>query len=165
MYKVMSLSYEVACSSMRLVANMGHKGFLDGLGISRSDFDRLIGSEPWTFSDRNRMTVVLHTLINAGVDQMGLPRFDLPAEYIAAGICMFVHGVNVQAACVFAPPSLSAEDSGRMAKGATCSDRQLFALVVQLYDCDVRTQARASFEKSTGLALERAIMKNEPIKK
>lgn len=159
------MHFDVACGAMRLIANIGHEGFLDGLGVSRHDFERLVGSDPWLASERNRMTTILHTMINASVDAMGLPRFNLPAEYIAAGISMFVAGVNVMPACIFAPPSRSAEDMGRMAAVDPCTPEQVFALVCQLYSTNGRLNARALFEKKTHLALESVKVSGEKVSK
>jgi len=155
------MNYEVAASSMRLLANIGRKGFLDGLGVSRADFDRFVGDEPWLATDRNRMTSVLNTMINASVDAMGLPRFDLPAEYIAAGIALFVAPVNVHGCCVFAARGAKpTEEMGRGTQSSTeaVSPDRLFALVIQLFS-DQRTSARALFEKNTSIALEKMMGK------
>lgn len=161
------MNYEVAVASMHVIANTGRKGFLDGLGISRSDFERLVGSDPWLGTERNRMTVVLDSLINASVDSQALPRFNLPAEYRAAGIAVFVHPVNMQAACIFAASSRpkSAEEMGRMATVDPCSAEQVFALVLQLCGSQSRNGARAQFEKNTALALDQAMVESGSSKK
>ena len=104
------------------------------------------------------MGTCLHILINASVDALGLPRFDLPAEYIAAGISLFVSPVNVHAACVFAPPCFSSEDQGRSRSPPSVgrvTSAQLFALVIQLYSSTDRISARGQFEKNTRIALSR----------
>ncbi|AXH76711.1 MAG: external scaffolding protein [Microviridae sp.] len=152
----MGLNLDTAQGAMRLISNIGRRGFIDGIGISKAEFDRFIGDEQWMATDRNRMTVVLHTLLNASVDAMNLPRFDLPAEYIAAGIAMFVSGINTLPACIFGPQAPSAEMMGRGPAGSVqpCTAQQVFALVVQLFDSPGRNAARAQFEKATGLALD-----------
>lgn len=149
------MNYQVAVGCMRLISNIGRQGFLDGIGVSRADFDRLVGDDPWMSVDRNRMTAVLQTVVNASVDAMGLPRFNLPAEYVAAGIAMFVSGVNVHAACVFSANGGTAEDVGRVASISPCSPEQLFSIVVQLYGTPDCSAARVQFEKNVGLALEK----------
>jgi len=151
------MNYEVAASSMRLLANIGRKGFLDGLGVARADFDRFVGDEPWLSTDRNRMTSVLNTMMNASVDAMGLPRFDLPAEYAAAAIALFISPVNVHGACVFAAREAKpAEEMGRQAKSESVTPERLFALVIQLFS-NQRTSARALFEKNTQVCLDKAM--------
>lgn len=150
------MNLDVARGSMRMISNMGREGFLDGIGVSRGDFDRLVGNDPWMASDRNRMTTCFHTVINASVDAMGLPRFNLSAEFVAAGIAVFVSPVNCHAACVFASNGGPAEEMGRMASISPSTPEQLFALLVQLYGDQDRTSCRALFEKNTTLALDKA---------
>lgn len=151
------MNYEVAVGCMKMISNIGREGFLDGLGVSKGDFDRLVGDAPWLGCDRNRMTSCLHALLNASVDSMGLPRFNLPAEFVAAGISVFVSPVNLHSACVFTSVQGTAEDIGRMATVCPTTPDQLFALVVQLYGSQARSAARAQFMKHTGLELEKTM--------
>jgi len=155
------MNIEVALGCMRLLANLGRNGYLDGVGVSKAEFDRLVGDDPWTGSERSRMTNVLHTLVNSSIDAMGLPRFNLPAEYIAAGIAMFVSGVNVMPACVFAPVSGTADEMGRAQSVTKCTPDQLFALVVQLYADPASSSATALFAQKTSLNIERSLVKEE----
>jgi len=150
------MNLRIALGSMRLLASMGHKGMLDGLGVSKGDFLRLVGDDPWTASERTRMGNLLHVMANCSIDAQGLPRFALPAEYLAAVITMFCKGVNVMAACNFAPPAIAAADAGRGNGGAkSCTPSQLFALVLDLYSDPGSSQARAMFEKNTKLELDK----------
>lgn len=153
------MTLDIALGAMRFVSNIGKEGFLDGIGVSKGDFDRLTGDTQWLSSDRNRMTAVLHSVINASVDAMGLPRFTLPAEYIAAGICIFVAPNNSFAACSWAPPTPTAEVLGVLGGCAPTTSQQLFSLVVSLYSDSSRGDCRARFSKNTGLALERSAQK------
>jgi len=156
---VSNLNLDVAISCMRQIVSMGAKGYLDTIRVTKAEFDKFVGPEAWLPPDRNSMAQVLNTLLSATLDSMLLNRFSLPAEFVAAGIATFVHGINTQPACYMASqlPVYTAEDMGRgLASPQACSDKQLFALVVQLYDSPARNAARAQFEKFTGLALERA---------
>lgn len=150
------MNYETAVGAMRLISNIGREGFLDGIGVSRGDFDRLIGDAPWMAVERSRMTGCLQTVINASVDALGLPRFNLPAEFVAAGIVVFVSPVNVHSACVFASGTGTAADLGRGSGICPSTPDQLFALVVQLYASPERSAARAQFSKHTGIAIDKA---------
>jgi len=140
---------------MHLLAEMGRKGMLDLLGVTQADFDRLTSDVPWTGGERNRMSVTLHSLLNASVDSMGMPRFDLPAEWVAAAIAVFVAGINVQSACYFAPPSHQAEEGARGVVGPSVRPERLFDLVVLLYGHQGRNAARELFTKRSGLALDK----------
>jgi len=156
------MNYEVAKSSMKFLATMGKAGILENSGISRGDFDRLVGDLPWLASERQRMTTALQTLIMGSIDALGLPRFNVPAEYNAAGIAVFIHPINVHACCVFMSTTPDAESMGRKStsQGHTQVDHvqpdKLFALVAQLWSDSARTGARAAFEKNSGLALSEA---------
>lgn len=149
------MRYEIALSAMNLIASLGREGFLDGVGVSRGDFDRLTGDAPWMSSDRNRMTATLNTLLNASVDALGLPRFNLPAEFVAAGISVFVQPINVHAAAAFCGNSGSVEDGARGTIVSPATPEQIFALCVMLYGSQGRNSARAQFEKNTKLAIDK----------
>lgn len=151
----MSLQLKVAVSSMALVGELGNVGQLDALGVSKADYARLVGDAPWTASERNRMTATLHSLIMGSVDIMGLSRFKVPAEYMAAGIAVFVAPVNVHVACQYAPAVGEAEEMGRGADRTKVLPEQLFALVVQLYDTDMKVSARYLFEKKCGIEIKK----------
>lgn len=152
-----NLSYDVAVGSMRALADVGRLGFLDGQGVSQHDFEMLTGDVQWQATDRNRMATVFHQIVNASVDRLGIPRFSLPAEYLAAGIAMFVSGVNCMAACQFvcdAKP-VSAQDQGAMQKVEGCKPEQIFALLIQLYDSVAKNDAQSRFVRNTNLSIGR----------
>jgi len=154
-----SLNLDVAICTMRMLCTMGTKGYLDSIRVTKAEFDKFTGPDPWLPPDRNSMSQVLHTLLSASCDSMLLNRFSLPAEFVAAGIATFVSGINIQPACIFAEqlPVYTAEDMGRgLSSPQSCTAKQIFALVVQLFDSPARNAARAQFEKLTGLALEKA---------
>lgn len=159
----MSLSLEIANSGMQLLANLGQAGMLESSGVSREDFKRLVSPLPWLSPDRNRMTATLHTMIVGSTDALGLPRFPLPAEYIAAGIVMFVSPTNIHAACTYMARSHDAETMARQINNSQVAlpepvnPERLFALVVQLYGSTSRSAARVLFEKNTGLSLDFAL--------
>lgn len=152
----MSLQLSVARSSLKIIAGLGQAGQLDTLGISEADYKRLTASGPWMPAEKNRMTSVLHSLIMGSVDAMGLPRFHVPAEYMAAAIVVFVHPVNMHAACNCAPSTGEADAMSRGDLSNNVRPEQLFSLCAALYDSSDRSDARASFERSVGLAIEAA---------
>lgn len=151
------MNLDVALGSMKILVGMGRVGLLDSIGVSRGDFDRFVGDDPWLQTDRYRMAEMIHALANASLDAQGLPRFSLPAEYIAATIAMFVHPMNALMAARIAPPAISAADGGRGVTPQPCTSEQIFALLVQLYAHSGRGQARASFEKLTKVSLDKQL--------
>jgi len=161
----MSLSKDVVVSSMSLISRLGGTGQLEASGVSKADFNKLVGDEPWLGSDRNRMTSVLHTLLMGSIDALGLPRFPLPAEFMAAGICVFVSPVNVHAACRFVAETRDAESlasqTGTQQIGLpeAVKPEKIFALVCMMYDDPRRAICRSQFEKQTGLQLDKVLQK------
>jgi len=151
--------YSIAKQALSLIANQGRQGHLGMVGVSQADFDLLSGSLPWTVSDRNRMHVTLNALLNLSCDTLGVARFRLPAEYVAAGIAIFVNPINAQSICRIMERSPSASDlgSGGTDNYDVCSAEQLFALVVQLYGDQASNNARAAFEAKSSLALGKVI--------
>jgi len=146
----------VARGAMRMIANMGTAGHLESIGLSEDDFNKVTGKLPWLGTDRNRMTQALNTLLTTTLDVLGIPRHTLCAEYVAAGIALFVHPVNAHVACRFMENAPSAMALGRGADEAEiCSSKQLFALVVQLVADPERSHARILFERNTGIILDK----------
>jgi len=151
------MQYKVARGAMAMIAAQAENGSLDSLGVTREDFKKLTSNLPWLASDRARMTQVFFSMMSSTQDVVGVQRIQLPAEYIAAGIALFVAPVNVHGACVFGSRGAKpAEEMGRMATTEAVTADRLFALVMQLYSSQ-RQSARALFEKNTTIALDRAM--------
>jgi len=152
------MQYQVARGTMSLLAQMGKNGQLDTLGISEDDFEKLNGQTPWIASDRNRVTQTLDALLCGTMDVIGVPRFQLPAEYIAGGIALFVAPINTHVACRFMEKVPSAEALGRgVDEAETCTAKQIFALVIQLLADPINSHAKHLWEKNTTLKIERAV--------
>lgn len=149
------LQYNAAVAQMRFIGNLGYRGQLESLGISREDYVQFVGDAPWVGSMRNRMTTVLHSLMMGTLDALSLPRFKVPAELCAACISVFVGPVNVFAACTFAPSTGEADLMARGQSSIVVSPEQLYALCVLLYDSPVRTDARGMFERAVGIELKK----------
>lgn len=149
-----NLSFQTAVGSLQTIAHLAYKGYLAGVGISQADYEKLTSDAPWTGSDRQRMTNLIHTLANGSTDSMALPRMTLFAEYLAATICTFVAGINIHAACIWAPCLPTAEDLGSgmdPLQAPRVRPEQLFALVHQMFAHGGHSAARATFEKKLGL--------------
>ena len=75
----------------------------------------------------------MDSVLFGALDVLGLPRFELPAEYIAAWIALLVSPVNYETACVWYHGAQPVENLAEtpeiapIAEGITA--RQLFALV------------------------------------
>lgn len=157
-----TVSSKVALSNMRLIAEMGKHGMLEYINIAKADFERVTGSLPWLGVERGRMTVALQQLIYCAVDAQNSPRFPLSAEYLAAGIAMYVHPGNMQLACTWiadtSVDNATLQRKSDMLSSTKSPDRimpdQLFALVCDIYADPQSGQWQSLFVRNTGLALE-----------
>ena len=86
----MKLDIRTAKNTMEVIANGGATGAFDSLGITEDDFQLVTGDIPWIGADRHRVVAVLNSLIHGTVDLLGLPRIEVPAEFTAAAIAIFV---------------------------------------------------------------------------
>ena len=148
------MQLKVAMGAMRFIANMFKEGSVESLGITQEDFKQLSSEVPWLSSDRNRMSYVLGSLLSSTMDAISVPRFEMPAEYVAAGIAVFVAPMNVHAACRFMERSGTAQELSRGVESIEpVGARQLYALVVQLVTDPESSYAKVLFEKRTGIAI------------
>lgn len=143
----MRLSLQTAVGSMRLIARGAPGMAIDKLGVTEDDLALTTGDVPWTTSDRNRVRKTLDSFIYGVIEDLGLPRFELPAEYIAAVISTFVAPVNYFPACSWITARMSNEELSTGIKGTTpqgferVTPEQLFAIVVQLVNEADKTAA------------------------
>lgn len=150
-----NLNYVIAKRAMSLIAQQASMGMLDNIGLSEQDWKKVNADVPWIGSDRNRVTVSLNTLLSGVLDAAGVPRFALPAEYIAAGIAMYVSPINIQLACAYVERPRSIQSlAGNQNEFDTCTAAQLYALIVSFHGSTEHDHARRLFEKNTKLKLE-----------
>lgn len=152
------MQYKVARGLMDYIAKQAQKGELESAGISQEDFELVTGPRVWTGYERNRVTQSFHALLQGSVILAGLPPFQMPAEYLAAGVALFVHPMNAQAICRIIEKAPSAESLGRGVEHETCTAKQIFGLVVQLVADPTNSHAKSLFEKRTGLKIQEAEM-------
>jgi len=149
------MQYKVARSAMSFIAMEARNGSLESLGVTREDFNKLTSHSPWLGTDRNRMMLTLNSLLSSTMDVIGVPRFQKPAEYVAAGIALFVAPTNVQAACRFMENIPTAESLGRaIDRPDVVQSQQLFSLVVQLIGDPESSHAKHLFEKNTTIRIQ-----------
>ena len=150
------MQLKVALGSMNILAQSAHQGYLESIGITITDFQKLTSNVPWHGSDRARVSQTFKSLLYTTMDSLGVPRFQVPVEWIAANIAVFVAPINIQVACRFFEVSQTAEAMGRgVDEVDSCSSKQLFALVQQLLSAPESSSARALFEKNVGVKLAR----------
>lgn len=141
------MNYEVAKRAMMLVVT-ATTGAFKSLGISQKDFELATGAAPWLGTDRRRVRSVLDSLIFASVDLVGVNRFEVSAEYIAACLGVFVHPVNLMVACRFMEGASTAEAHSLDGVADPVTADQLHALVIRLHTSESADSARDQFEKT-----------------
>lgn len=159
------MNIKVALSNMKLIANQGSKGHLQVCGLTEDDFQKIVADVPWVGSDRNRLAQHFNSILFSTLDAVGLPRFTLPAEYIAAGIAMLIADVNIHAACRFFEKAPTVDSVAADVEFEPCSANQLFSLVLLLKADPERSSARALFEKKCGVNMERKQIANTSTEK
>ena len=95
----MKLNIRTSMASMKFLATQGSIGHLAAIGVTDDDFNLVTGSQPWNPSNRQKVYQILGLLMHGSCDVLGVPRFKLPAEFIAGAIALFVHPNNAQQAC------------------------------------------------------------------
>lgn len=161
----MGVQLTVVKGAMRSLANGAACGALESLNILPQDLNLVCGSIPWQPVERNIVNRTLSTLLYGSLDLMGLDRFDPPAEYVAAGISMFVHDINKMVACKWMETGLpSAEYLGNPIGSVDSSPvmaQQLFALVVQLNNDGEVTACRSQFEQRVNMVVDQLQKKGD----
>ena len=121
---------------MAIVRGAHYEQVLVAGGISAQDYDLVTGDRVWLNPHGNTARRVLDQIVFGVSDGMGFPRIEIPAEYVAMLIALFVNQVNWLAACNLYRSSTPAETLAARGAGAGTLDRvvnpeQLFALVIK----------------------------------
>lgn len=140
------------------VLSAGAAAHLVSMGVSKADFARLTGDTPWLAADRSGVRNTMDSVMFAAMDYIGTPRFEIPAEYVAAGIVMFVAPCNRLTACRWMESGRTASElSMNPTSGAApMSAQQLFALCLEA-DGDYISEFVVKFEKKVKMAIEHAV--------
>lgn len=150
------LSLAALFSACRVIAKSSG-AHLSSLGIPAADFTITTGDVPWDVTQRSRVMKTIECLIYGVLDNLGIPRFSVPAEYTAAILVMFVAPANLMVACrwVEATPAVDAlavESQTATAEKVTAP--RLFALCIEALNDHVQISAyQARFTSRTGLKL------------
>jgi hypothetical protein len=154
-----NLRLATAYGTMKILEKGGELVQADLLGVSQEDLALATGKAPWVATDRQAVRRTLDALMFGVIDAQGLPRFELPSEYCAAIIAVFVDPCNYFAACSWISGHVSHEELVAGSRGKTpegfekVRPEKLFALVIQISERgDSVAKAYAS---ATGAAIER----------
>lgn len=154
-----TLSLAAARGSMKLIAGTDYAQLLPMMSVTQEDYERVTGEKAWVAVERERVRRTLDNLGAALMDVLGVPRFEMPAEYIAAVVVTFVSPTNIHTACRWMEGMRAAEAlAGATTTPADVSPSQVFALCTYLLDDKSQgiAQVRSAFEKKVGLAVKRS---------
>ena len=152
------LSLSTVRGALTVLSNGSVVDAAQSCGCTESDWKLLTGSKVFIGVDRPRVKRLLDNLIFGVVDTLGLPRFELPAEYAAACIAMFVNPVNYFPACSWIGTYARSEDiadyHGNLdaVQGLeTVSSSKLFALVMEIKGGGMCSPFAEALKKKTGI--------------
>lgn len=145
------VSLEVARNCMVLIRDGAASDAFEALGVSSADFTLVCGTVPWIGADRGRVTGVLTLLTHGVIDVVGLPRIEVPAEFVASVLSTFVFPGNLAVACRWmeAGPTADSLSVGGGIEAVTAA--RLFAMCCQL--ANEAPAAQAQWRKRTGRAV------------
>lgn len=149
------VSFPVAINCMNLIKEGACNDAFESLGIIPEDFHLVTMSVPYVGADRHRVTHVLNSLIWGTLDVVGLPRIEVPTEFIASVISVFVSPGNLAVACRWMEAGAAAEDLAAGGSLEPVTARQLFALCCQL--SSEAPAAAVRWEQRTGRAVDRVL--------
>lgn len=66
------------------------------VNLNADDFAFLTTDKMWTGADRQRVRLCVEACVYGACDVVGMPRFEVPAEYVAAAIAYYVHPINIK---------------------------------------------------------------------
>lgn len=156
-----NLRLHTALGAMNIIKNGGANFSQEQFGIDEVAFRITTDACPWTVHDRTKVRRTLDGFIWGTIETLGLPKFQLPAEYIASIIAVFVHPMNYLAACSWVSGYVSNEDliQGKQSEGvegfAKVEPSQVFALVIALNDVANVDDIAAAYSAHTGASIAR----------
>jgi len=145
-------------AAMSILAR-GSGEMLAACGVSPADFSKTTGTAPWLASDRQVVRNTLDALLHGAMDAIGVPRFEVSAEYVAAALAMFVAPVNLQVACRWMESArpIDALSSSTDTAAEPLTSQQMHALAIMaLSDADGCAEFRSAFEKRVSMHIEHA---------
>ena len=89
-----ALTLSIAKGAMGILSNGGGRQILEDLGILPDELELVKQDISWTGNNRVSVTRTIDSLMYGTMDCLGLPRFEVPAEYIAAAIVQFCHPID-----------------------------------------------------------------------
>lgn len=132
------------------------------------DAEKLVQTSLWTPADRPIVRRAFDAVLFGSCDTVGIPRFELPAEYIACWISLAIGPVNRMTACSWFSGLRSAQelasDPEESSFDPNIKPQQLFALVGNA--CGSYTEGQiVEFRSQVASSIQMAITRQQKIKK
>lgn len=152
----MELKLETALGAMKIIRDNEIVEGIGSFGIADSDMRLTLGNGVWIGQNRGRVVKCLSSLVWGTLDTMGAPRFEVPAEYIAAMIMMFVKPININTACSWMDNIHSADGimNEETEKPLPIKAREIFALVITMYNDKRGHEIKDAFEDKIAKQIE-----------
>jgi len=145
-----NVSYKIAVKAMMYISAQGNISFLEDHGIMQEEWETLVQDRAWSKEQKSRCRTTLNQVIYGVMDEMNIPRIQLPAEMLAACIAVFIKPINGVTACCWMERTVSAIQLGMEEHDAVpCTASQLISLVIQLYRSTEHIQAISQFDVKT----------------
>ncbi len=162
----MHIQLKVVKGAMHALADGAAMGSLQNLGVPPQDLRLVTGAISWNASQRTLVVRTLETLMFGTMDILGLPRFSVPAEYVAAAIAMFVHPTNILVASVWMESGRQSADALGNPTSASINreevdSQQIFAICLQLQGDIEVAQCQQQFESRTKITLMQSVMEDK----
>jgi len=148
----------VALGIMRALKLGTANSDLQALGLANSDVNLLTGQQTWMGEDRLQAMRSLDATIYGTIDKMGLPRFEMSAEWIATHIYVYVRPENYHQACAWSARTKSVDDdTGQTSDPVTAAE--LHRYLVRLNDDGGGEEFRYQFDKKVSAKVAAATAK------
>jgi len=96
-----ALSLDMVRGSMQVLLGSCSKDIMTVVGCSEEEWNLVTGKAMWQGVDRTIVGRTLQQLMYGLVDMMGVPRLELPVEFVVAVVYTFVSPVNYFTACAW----------------------------------------------------------------
>lgn len=150
-------NYSVCYAAMTAISKTVKAFGISSLGINQDDFNKTTGDAVWMSADKPVAVRTLQQLAFGVMDAQSLPRFDMPAEYLAGIIALYVNPANWFAACGWlSGEMLSVDLAARGENPERFDPSRLYALVLLASSEDL-DQFCSVFGKATKKKLDQAV--------
>lgn len=90
----MDMRYAASVAALKVLGGGAH------VAMDQDEIKFIMGSKLWLSQDRARVRRGVEAFAFGALDVLGLPRFPLPAEFVACVIATIIHPSNWTVACV-----------------------------------------------------------------